>query len=269
MKLSTTDAAVGGDDEVWPCVVGQRETTVTFARTLDETGLVEATRCAEWTVRDLLLHLCDTTVIFDRRLAGVDCHRFDPVNEPQRLIAAHGGEASAGIPDHLEDTSSGLVEKIASLLATGDTTQVEWLYPNPVDWRLLAIHCFWDEWVHERDLRLLREPHHRSTDNRTRLAAAYGLMLCGLGPLGMGIDMVYEATFNGVGGGSFRLRTTGGQLEVVASAVEDADGIDAATAVDSMAGRGPLPSEAFEGDSETLAALSIVGQFMRGDFATA
>ncbi len=264
LELSTATAPVGGDDGIWSCVRRQRADTVAFARSLDEAAYAGPTRCSEWSVRELLAHLCDTTSIFDRRFAGVDRHDFDPNSDPQKMVDAHASDTPEQVLDRLEQVSARYVERVDSLLQSGDSTRVPWLYANPLDWRLLAIHAFWDEWIHERDLRLPREPHHRSGDGETRLAAAYGLMLCGLGPQRVGLDICYETTFGGVGGGRYRLDVAEGDVTVTVRA-GDGDGVDAALAVDSMAGRGPLPTEFMEGEAATLGALSLVGMTIRGD----
>ncbi len=91
-------------------------------------------------------------------------------------------------------------------------------------------------------------------------------MLCGIGPSRVGVDIQYDSTFSGVGGGSFHLEVAGDDVTVDVYADDTTKGVDAAEAVDSMAGRGPLPSAVLEGDADTLGALSLTGMTMRGDF---
>jgi uncharacterized protein (TIGR03083 family) len=117
-----------------------------------------ASRCAAWSVRDVVAHLVGVNEFWNASvLAGLSGQptrmlaRFDPATTPPLLVDAMGSSSTTEMLDRFVSTNEALVSTLTALTAE------EWSIPaespaGHVPIRLLAQHALWDSWVHERDV---------------------------------------------------------------------------------------------------------------------
>ena len=140
--------------------IRQRRRFVEVLGTLDDDQWAALSRCDAWSVRDVVVHLADTTDFW-----GFSLHQgrkgepsrflatFDPVATPVALVE---GAGDIGGPQALERLSAS-VESLATLLdgLDADTwTAVAEAPPGHVSVTAVVHHALWDSWVHERDVML-------------------------------------------------------------------------------------------------------------------
>jgi uncharacterized protein (TIGR03083 family) len=149
------------DDQLAPLLRQRRRLEATLVD-LDEDEWRAATRCADWTVHDVVAHLISVNAFWQMSvlagLAGSPTRvlvDFDPAATPPLMVAPMRALAPAEILDQFVASNNGFLEAIAGL----DTEGWETLAETPaghVPVRLLAFHALWDSWVHERDIALPR-----------------------------------------------------------------------------------------------------------------
>ncbi|NOX30607.1 MAG: maleylpyruvate isomerase family protein [Actinobacteria bacterium] len=117
-------------------------------------------RCDEWTVQEVLVHLTGTNAFWTMSVAaGVKGEpsrfltTFDPVVTPAQIVASTP-EAS---PEESLEGFVRSVEGFDSVLESLDES--DWLKlaespPGHVSIATVAHHALWDSWVHERDIML-------------------------------------------------------------------------------------------------------------------
>jgi uncharacterized protein (TIGR03083 family) len=138
----------------------QRRRLVALLRDLPEADWHRPSRCAGWTVQDVVSHLTSTNgfwaLSIRAGLAGEPTRylaAFDPVASPAQLVDQAQGTAVA-------DTLADLATSVAALEdAVGELGDAGWSMlaeapPGHLPIRLLADHALWDCWVHERDIAL-------------------------------------------------------------------------------------------------------------------
>lgn len=147
------------DDGPHP-ILRQRRRLEAFLRALPEDDWHRPSRCAGWTVQDVVTHLCSTNGFWafsiGAGLAGEPTRflaTFDPVASPAQMV-----DKARGTPvDHtLGEFASGndaLAAVIAGLDDAGWATLAE-APPGHLPISLVADHALWDGWVHERDIAL-------------------------------------------------------------------------------------------------------------------
>jgi uncharacterized protein (TIGR03083 family) len=115
-------------------------------------------RCAEWTVKDVVAHLAGVneywTLSITKGLEGEPTRYlagFDPVTVPAAMVDATDEDAPDVVLQRFRASSDRLLEVIGSL------RDDQWLMPAeaPPGWlpiRLVVSHGLWDAWTHERDI---------------------------------------------------------------------------------------------------------------------
>ena len=142
-------------------------------------------------------------------------------------------------------------------LAQGRRFDVRLPY-GPVDWTVLALHGFWESWLHERDVLLASGTEHPASDDATGYAAAYGLFISAAVASLFGDPVHDTLTLGGDGGGIFDLDSRGA-VTLTVTRVTTA-GPPAAQVTDALAGRGP--TAALGGlPASSRAALSHLAEF--------
>lgn len=151
------DVGVAG---VGAALTRQRRRFDAMVRGLDAAQWSHPSRCAEWTVRDVVAHLVGVNrfwaISVRSGVAGAPTRfleHFDPAAVPRQMVAAM---RDLGIDDLLAQHAAANAELLDAIAQLG-----------PDDWEALAEspaghvpvwsvahHALWDCWVHERDIAL-------------------------------------------------------------------------------------------------------------------
>ena len=155
------------------------------------------------------------------------------------------------------ESTEQMLAVLRTQLAQGRRFDVRLPY-GPVDWTVLALHGFWESWLHERDVLLARGTEHPTSDDATGYAAAYGLFISAAAASLFGDPVQDKLTLGGDGGGIFDLDSRGAVTLTVTRVT--AAGPPAAQVTDALAGRGP--AAALGGlPASSRAALSHLAEF--------
>ena len=218
------------------------------------------TRCADWCAHDVVRHLCDGTAI----ATGAD-HRaldltagFDPRITPRRWPAVSASEPPGATLGRFLATTGDLLALLRGRLAQGTRFDVCLPY-GPMDWTILALHAFWDSWLHERDVLLPRGREHPADGDATFYAATYGLFIAAAVAAMSGGQVQEKLTLSGPGGGIFDLHSHGA-VTLTATRVTTA-GPPAAEVTDALAGRPPAAAVLGDLPAKSRPALSHMANF--------
>jgi uncharacterized protein (TIGR03083 family) len=147
------------DDQRAP-LVRQRRRFETMLSKLDNDDWSAPSRCAGWTVQDVVAHIVGVNAFWRASvlagLAGKPTRvlvGFDPATTPPLMVAPMRSLAPAAVLDQFVASNDGLLEALADLDAAAWSTLAE-SPPGHVPIRLLAQHALWDCWIHERDVAL-------------------------------------------------------------------------------------------------------------------
>jgi uncharacterized protein (TIGR03083 family) len=146
-------------DQAQP-VARQRRRFEALLRSLDDDSWRAPTRCAGWTVQDVVAHLVTVNAFWEASVrAGLDgeptrvLEHFDPVAHPALLVEPMRALAPAEVFEQFSASNTGFLDALASIhdeqwCAIGESPA------GHVTMRLLAHHALWDCWIHERDVAL-------------------------------------------------------------------------------------------------------------------
>ena len=151
-------------------------------RVANEQDWRSPSRCTDWNVQEVALHVCGASGAVGAVIAGERAQveeNFDPRTSPGIYVDRHSSEAPSDTLHRLQATNDAL---FAVVDAMGDDRddKVAAVWGTPVDWRLLATHGFWDGWLHERDVLVPLGRTQATGDEEARLAVAYGLLIAGV-----------------------------------------------------------------------------------------
>jgi uncharacterized protein (TIGR03083 family) len=261
--------------ELWilDAFVAQRRRMLERARALRDDEWTRPTRCSEWDVRELVLHVVGATDACRDTLTGEHpafAPGFDPNADPNAFVERLADEPVTTILELLDASITTTVGGIDALRTEVPPRQVVSVWNEPIDWRLFVAHFFFDGWIHERDLLLPlgREPQVVGVE--ARLAAAYSFHIAAIVAGGFGIPLDTALQLGGIGGATFRIVANG--LDVVIS-VEPCDALDSdagpsqgdvVAVTEAIAGRGPELVSVLDAPPDVVDALSGVGAFLRG-----
>jgi uncharacterized protein (TIGR03083 family) len=170
-------------DGVHP-LVGQRARLEGLLRTLSEDEWRHPSRCAGWTVQDVVSHLTSTNAFWalsiQAGLLGEPTRYlgdFDPVASPAQLVQQARGTAPTDTLEQFAASCAGLAA-VVDALGESDWSTLAEAPPGHLPIGLVADHALWDSWVHERDIVLpLERPPVEEVDEVLtclRYAAALG-----------------------------------------------------------------------------------------------
>lgn len=115
-------------------------------------------RCADWTVQDVVTHLVSTDGFWTASLAGGLAGKptrflvgFDPKATPAALVDAAGGTDPAQTLADLTESTPTFCALVEGLGADGFNATAE-APPGHVRAHVVLHHALWDCWVHERDI---------------------------------------------------------------------------------------------------------------------
>ena len=162
--------------------IRQRRRLVESLGHLTDEQWAAPSRCAEWTVRDVVTHLAGTNGFWEfttqQALAGQPTTMlatFDPVATPAAMVAGDDGSPDAVLASLMAST-----ERLAQLWASIDDDG--WRRPGEappghVSISAVTHHALWDSWIHERDVfvPLGIEPEREADEIAMSLRYAVGL----------------------------------------------------------------------------------------------
>jgi uncharacterized protein (TIGR03083 family) len=168
-------------------VTQQRQRLASVLAELSADEWAHPSRCAGWTVQDVVTHLVSTNgfwaLSITSGLTGEPTRflgSFDPVVTPAQLVDQVQGTPVADTLEQLVATNEALAAALEGLDEAGWASLAE-APPGHLPIRLVADHALWDSWVHERDilLPLGRTPVEDREEVRTclRYGAALGTAL--------------------------------------------------------------------------------------------
>lgn len=144
-------------DVLAPLVSQRRRLEATLATLTDEQWHAQS-RCAAWTVRDVVAHLAGINPLFLKSaVAGLDgdptrlMQHFDPAVTPPLMVDAMASMSPNEVLDLFVSSNDELFSTLEGLDELGWSTLAE-SPPGDVSIRLLMSHALWDGWVHERDI---------------------------------------------------------------------------------------------------------------------
>jgi uncharacterized protein (TIGR03083 family) len=284
VTVSTDSTGAGQNELARDALRSQRQRFAVLLRGLDDDAWTAQSRCAEWSVHEVVRHLCDATLKTTALLRGelpedVGTADMDPRTTPVAWLARSSGERPHDTLAVFEDATAELLDEVDRHARASTDAEIPWLYAS-VPWSIAVLHVFWDAWIHERDILepLRRQPESPAIESRA--AATYGLTMACV-PVIFGSAPLDElVVLAGDGGGRFSLEVregNGRQIDVVgfrgAGKVtitvvggDDGDGgplhgtlVDV---VDSLIGRGPELTEVLHGPTERVERLGMLRAFM-------
>jgi uncharacterized protein (TIGR03083 family) len=283
LTFSTGIATPGQSQAAREALQAQRHRLSGVLHGLSRDAWDSQSRCAEWSVHEVVRHLCDTTLKATLLLRGasaaeVGASDMDPRTTPIDWMGHSADEMPEATLDVFDTATDGLLAAVDERGGTGPA-DVEWVY-GTVPWSIGVLHVFWDAWLHERDILIPLGQPQQSTAAESTAAAVYGLVMASLPILAIGGG--YDATvqLSGDGGGAYRLQAEigpdGGRtfslaglpakgtitVTVDKSAADDDSGQLSGTlegAVDFLCGRDVEP---LTGPPEPLGQLSMLRAFM-------
>lgn len=287
VTVSTATAGDAQNELARDALRSQRQRFAALLRGLDDDAWTAQSRCAEWSVHEVVRHLCDGTLKSTALLRGalpedVGTEDMDPRTTPVAWLARSAGERPHDTLVVFEDASAELLDEVDRHVRDATDADVPWVY-GTVPWSVAVLHLFWDAWVHERDILVPLQRQHESPAVESRAAAIYGLAMSCLPALLQDAALEETVVLTGDGGGTFRLEARndprdGRQLTVVGYRAAgkvtitvdgDGDGSDVeplrgalADVVDSLVGRSPELAEVLHGLPERVQRLGMLRAFM-------
>jgi uncharacterized protein (TIGR03083 family) len=240
----------------------QRQRFVAVLRGFGPDDWAAPTRCADWSAHDVIRHLCDCNALAagagpDDRTLDVTAG-FDPRITPRGWLTASADESPGATLRRFEATTEELLALQRARLAQNRRFNVGLPY-GPMDWTVLALHGFWDSWLHERDVLLTRGTEHPTDGDATFYATAYGLFIAAVVASMFGDQVQEKLTLGGGGGGVFDLDSHGGVTLTVTRMTTA--GPLAAEVADALAGRSPATALLGDTPASARVALSHLANF--------
>lgn len=150
----------GDPGDVLAPLVRQRARLAEIAASFSEEQWRTPSRCAEWSVRDVVAHLAGINPLYVTSalagLAGIPTRmmaHFDPAASPPQMVGFMDGLSSAEVLDAFVSSNAKLFDTVEALDDAGWSSIAESPLGD-VSVRLLMSHALWDSWVHERDILL-------------------------------------------------------------------------------------------------------------------
>jgi len=245
----------------------QRRRLGALLGTLDEAQWAAPSRCAGWSVRDVVAHLVTADQFWaysvGQARAGAPTRflaTFDPVATPAELVAGQGAPEPAAVLAAFVAGVEGFASALAGLDGPGWEAPAE-APPGHVPLHALALHALWDAWIHERDIALPLGLEPAEEPDEVAACLRYA---AGLGP-------AFLATCGSQRTGTLVVEGTDPAACVVVEAGETVvvgDGPPPAGAVrlagrsvdlvEALSLRAPFPHDVAEGDRWLLGGLATV-----------
>jgi uncharacterized protein (TIGR03083 family) len=144
-------------DIVGPCI-RQRLRLATAAAAFTDEQLAHASRCEDWSIRDVIAHLDSTNVFYFfsieaglRREPTQVLATFDPATTPADIVATAEGVSPRDVLARFTASNAALADLLRSL-DDEDWSALAEAPPGHVSISATTHHALWDSWVHERDI---------------------------------------------------------------------------------------------------------------------
>ena len=264
LTISSAGASRGQHQLAGDAIAAQRQRLLALIRSLDGSEWSAPTRCPDWSVQDVVRHLGDVATEWLQVLSGGTLvEGFDPRMTPSAWLAASPHQPASDTVDRYERANAALSAEVAGLSARQSIGTAVMPYYGEVPWSVVALHAFWDAWVHERDVVLPLGRRHVSTACEARAAALFGLFMAAVPSKLLGRPLDETLVLAGEGGGKFHLVVDD---DIVS--VEVSEGTKAGDAlrgrlpevVDALIGRGAL-EDVLEGPVERILPLGSLARF--------
>jgi uncharacterized protein (TIGR03083 family) len=204
---------------------------------LDEAALATQSRCALWSVADVLRHCRDVDYWMQALWSGErpPFSSFDPIMTPHEFVVA-----GRSIPD-LEARDRYVSSSEAMAADVGGSPPERWGLTSVspvgfVPWWLSALHVFFDSWIHERDVLLPLGVSVPVEESEALPVLAYSFAIVG--------TLIKEPTDVVVAG----VRVVTGEPPVKATPVSPGADRNAARIIDALLGRGSVEDALVETD---------------------
>jgi len=145
------------DDQLVPVSRQRRRLENTLSQ-LSEADWTSPSRCAGWSVQDVVAHLADVNQFWATSiragLAGTPTRllaNFDPVAVPALMVDQTRGLTTAQVLEQFVTSNASLLGILESV-DEDDWAATAEAPPGHLPIRLVASHAVWDCWVHERDI---------------------------------------------------------------------------------------------------------------------
>jgi uncharacterized protein (TIGR03083 family) len=178
-------------------VMRQRRRLEALLRDLSAEDWHRPSRCAGWTVQDVITHLSSTNSFWafsiGAGLAGEPTRflaTFDPVASPAQMVDKVRGTPVQQTLDEFVAGNDALAAVIDTLDEDGWATLAE-APPGHLPIQLVADHALWDSWVHERDVALPLDQRPVVEADEVRCCLRYGV------GLGLAFALTNGATVTG------------------------------------------------------------------------
>jgi uncharacterized protein (TIGR03083 family) len=136
----------------------QRRRLIGVLRELDNEQWRSASRCAGWSVRDVVAHLVSTDRFWALSIrSGLDGNPsrvlmgFDPVTTPERLVESMRSLGPDIVLEHFVATVDQLANTVG-LIDAASWSNVAEAPPGHIELTAVVMHALWDGWIHERDI---------------------------------------------------------------------------------------------------------------------
>ncbi|MET9144878.1 MULTISPECIES: maleylpyruvate isomerase family mycothiol-dependent enzyme [unclassified Streptomyces] len=261
----------GGAAEAVEAIRSQRERFLAEVSGLSGDTWHADTRCAGWSVHDVVRHVRDVAALGVFQLGGPrpdflvsDRFRFHPARTPQEWLEFSAAEQPA---DTVRDLARVVDLENALLRRKADDGSQETV-PGPLrrrlHWSVAAVHILWDAWMHERDILLPRGVSPACPESELRVVTLYGLMAAAAPSAWSGEHLVTSLELKGGPDARYSVAQQDGTVRVTGwSAAGPGDLAGGCEEVlDSLAGRGPEVAAVLTGSDpaalEKLARLRAV-----------
>ena len=243
---------------------GQRRRFAAAVERLSLEELASPSRCAEWSVADVLRHLVWVDLVLrgiwsgDRSIAD----GFDPRTTPNDAVRLDRVVPDDAVRDRYLVSTEAMVGELES--SGPERFGLPSLSPaGPVPWWMSAVHAGWDSSIHERDVLAPLGRPVEAGKRETVPALAYSLVLASFFA---GRDLLWVRL------GGVEVRRDGGPVVARAAADQPGHGdppvgsptavgaVDPVRAVDAIAGRVPV-AEALEGDAVVVHRLGGLARY--------
>ena len=140
--------------------IRQRRRLAKVLAAFTEQQWAHPSRCAEWSNRDVIVHLNSTNSFWGVSIAaglrGTPTEflaTFDPARTPAELVTGAGELSFAQVLEQFVASTESLAQQLLALSA-GDWTKSAEAPPGHISISAVAHHALWDSLVHERDILL-------------------------------------------------------------------------------------------------------------------
>jgi uncharacterized protein (TIGR03083 family) len=260
--LTEKDGFSGGPEVIGEALYGQRRRFLASLMDFTPSAWSARSRCAKWSVHEVVRHLADVAELHRDRLAGrqgrfARYQGFDLRTTPLTWLA----ESSWQTPEDTYRVLCSLVDEEHGLFASRAGQNENNLIRGPLGrdlhWSVLSLHILWDAWMHERDIAIPLGLDIKSTEAELRLMTLYGLLVAITPSARAGDHVRVSLALSGSPDDSYEISSTDDDIEVATGATPYAELRGTAGPVlDSLAGRGPAPAELFGSTAEVVERLS-------------